>query len=411
MRPHGYWQDFENHRRFAQELAEKNGWKSREDWYNLQQSHFDELKGGGLLRGKDYRYVGSPFKFICTIFPNELWLPWKMKTQAPNKFWKDVNNLTYVLDYIASMEGFTNLDYFYTVSQATYEKYGLTDIQNKFTSQLKMLRLAFPCKEWKEWKFRPVTNGFWKNRKNIEISVKELALELGITEPSGWYAHTGNTIDKYLGTGLLANDFDCSFSSLLKYVYPEFQWKMYMFVKAAHRHWNDDANLKEWLVDFMNHRGFTTNDDLYKSRYEDVVEFHGRGVIDGFNGSYIRLFIHLIPDLDILKFFKAGVSKIANEYCDFRDKQEGCVGIREYRVTGTRWHVDIYYPSKNLAVEFLGDYWHGNPNKYKRDDINPSTKLTYGEMYDHTFKRMNAIIESGINVEFIWETDYKKIRI
>jgi len=397
----------ESHILFAKRLAEENNWTEYQDWCNLSQNHFRELDGDNILS----KYSRSPFDFICKIFPNELWLPWMMNTQAPNGFWKKPENLRYVLEYLAEKEGFTSIDDFYKVSQATYRKYGITSIQNKFGSQLKMLELAFPCKTWKEWKFRPVTRGCWDVRENIATAVKELALELGITDPSGWYPHTGKTIDMYLGTGLLSNHFEWSFTSLLKYVYPDFPWKMYMFVKAAHKHWHEDTNLKEWLVDFMNHRGFTTNDDLYKSRYEDVVEFHGGGVIDGFNGSYIRLFIHLIPDLDILKFFKAGVSKIANEYCDFRDKQEGCVGIREYRVTGTKWHVDIYYPSKNLAVEFLGDYWHGNPNKYKRDDINSSTKLTYGEMYAHTFKRINAIIESGINVEFIWETDYKKIRI
>jgi len=72
--------------------------------------------------------------------------------------------------------------------------------------------------------------------------------------------------------------------------------------------------------------------------------------------------------------------------------------------------VDGYDPITNTVYEFLGDYWHGNPHimKFSHDNIHPVTKLTYGEMYNKTFKTMSKIKNLGYNVKYIWEDDWYK---
>ena len=36
--------------------------------------------------------------------------------------------------------------------------------------------------------------------------------------------------------------------------------------------------------------------------------------------------------------------------------------------------VDGYNDKTKTIYEFYGDYWHGNPNRYKREDINVINK-------------------------------------
>lgn len=395
---------------YAKILATKNGWTTPEHWNNLRQNNFEDKIGQKIL-GK---YRRSPWKFIIEvvapyIYPNYLYLEWKIGYQAPNGFWKDPEKVRFCLDVLAGYENFTSLDGFYGVSQATYKKHGVSSIQNKFGSHLGMLKFAYQEKNWKEWKFRPVTRGFWNVRENVISAVKDIEHELGILEPSGWYKYTVATIDKYCGEGLISNKYQWSLLALLKDVYPDYPWKPYMLEKAPHKYWQNDDNCREWLSDYMEFRGYKKIEDLYKTRYESLIEYTGgRSIIDRFGGSYIQAFIHLHPELDVLLFYKAGVSKIANEWLLSQEEQEGPLE-REYRIPGTgkKWKVDGFNHAKKRVYEFLGDYWHGNPSKYNSDDINPSTCLTYGVMYTETMKRLDYIRELGYEVIYIWECEWK----
>lgn len=66
-----------------------------------------------------------------------------------------------------------------------------------------------------------------------------------------------------------------------------------------------------------------------------------------------------------------------------------------------RTEVDIYLPSLKLAIEFNGDHWHSDKMLLK------SKKMTALEY--HTEKR-NLAREKGIEILFIWESDWTKKR-
>lgn len=83
---------------------------------------------------------------------------------------------------------------------------------------------------------------------------------------------------------------------------------------------------------------------------------------------------------------------------------------RQYKITiDKKWfQVDGYDPLTNTIYEFLGDYWHGNPDKYKPNGLNEIANKTFGELYQETVNRIKLFENNGYNVEYIWETDYKK---
>ena len=57
-----------------------------------------------------------------------------------------------------------------------------------------------------------------------------------------------------------------------------------------------------------------------------------------------------------------------------------------------------------------GDFWHGNPIKFKSTDINPINKKTFGELYNETIKRDNIIQKEGYKLITIWESEYYKMK-
>jgi hypothetical protein len=77
-------------------------------------------------------------------------------------------------------------------------------------------------------------------------------------------------------------------------------------------------------------------------------------------------------------------------------------------INNKRIIVDGFNPTTNTVYEFWGDYWHGNPNKFRSTDMNPTTKKTFGELYQQTLVRRDLIQSAGYKVVDIWELDWKE---
>jgi len=75
-------------------------------------------------------------------------------------------------------------------------------------------------------------------------------------------------------------------------------------------------------------------------------------------------------------------------------------------VENRRYHVDGYHELCKTVYEFLGTYWHGDPDIYNADEVNTSAKKTFGELYEKTMIRIRAIERLGYKVIYVWERDF-----
>ena len=84
---------------------------------------------------------------------------------------------------------------------------------------------------------------------------------------------------------------------------------------------------------------------------------------------------------------------------------------RQYKIelNNKKYIVDGFDPLTNTVYEFNGDFWHGNPNKYKSNDVNPKTKTTYGELYNKSCEK-EKVLKEKFSLISIWESDYLKIQ-
>ena len=68
---------------------------------------------------------------------------------------------------------------------------------------------------------------------------------------------------------------------------------------------------------------------------------------------------------------------------------------------------DAYIPETNTIYEFYGDFWHGNPNRF-RGGINSRLNVSYEDLYKLTIEREKFLKQKGFNLISIWEDDYIK---
>ena len=71
--------------------------------------------------------------------------------------------------------------------------------------------------------------------------------------------------------------------------------------------------------------------------------------------------------------------------------------IKPYKVDGF---------NKNKIYEFLGDYYHGNPEKYKSNEYNQTCHKTFGELYEKTTEKFSKLNELGYSIYYVWENDW-----
>lgn len=76
-------------------------------------------------------------------------------------------------------------------------------------------------------------------------------------------------------------------------------------------------------------------------------------------------------------------------------------------VNGRLFKVDGFNPTTKTVYEFYGDYWHGNLNKFKANELNLLNKQSFGELYAATIEKEQILKSAGYNVISIWEQDFK----
>ena len=109
----------------------------------------------------------------------------------------------------------------------------------------------------------------------------------------------------------------------------------------------------------------------------------------------------------------SNTSKIACGFMDRLAAEMNCEIVHkhsttdsEFKIPSTSYKVDGFIPSQKIVIEFLGDFWHGNPKLYDENTMNISAQKTFGELYRHTFKRFEDIAKLGYKIYYMWEKDY-----
>lgn len=113
----------------------------------------------------------------------------------------------------------------------------------------------------------------------------------------------------------------------------------------------------------------------------------------------------LIGNMKLLSSNKAGkYRETAIEKAIRIFLEESKIEHKTQYVIGGKFCVDFYLPKHNIIIEALGDYWHGNPIKYNKDNLN-STQI---KSMNRDKARFAYFDKCGFISFKLWETDIKK---
>jgi hypothetical protein len=166
---------------------------------------------------------------------------------------------------------------------------------------------------------------------------------------------------------------------------------------------------KSWDADPVRHLFQTTNDvnDLIKTAKDFGISFHRLGryprKIFVLNNSIVNLF----KSIGAFEEVKQTRNRSGKENICFKDLQTEFKDlVQQFKIPNTNYDVDYYSPSSKIAIEFLGDYYHGNLELYKDSQMNQTVGKTFGQLNQETFERIKVIRAQGVSVLYIWENDW-----
>lgn len=115
-----------------------------------------------------------------------------------------------------------------------------------------------------------------------------------------------------------------------------------------------------------------------------------------------------------------GYSKISQEcfrkfdeyLTDYHTQYAEKGGEKMIQTKDHKYDVDYYIEELKIAIEFNGDVYHGNPQKYKPGDhcIPFNESITAKDLWRRDAQKYNEIEEVGIKVIPLWESDYLKLK-
>lgn len=65
------------------------------------------------------------------------------------------------------------------------------------------------------------------------------------------------------------------------------------------------------------------------------------------------------------------------------------------------------FSNEKIAIEYNGDFWHCNPEKYDKDYFNPKKKKYAFKILEDDLKRLEMLKNNQYKVLIIWESSYK----
>lgn len=71
-------------------------------------------------------------------------------------------------------------------------------------------------------------------------------------------------------------------------------------------------------------------------------------------------------------------------------------------INNIKYKVDAYVSSTNTIYEYFGYFWHGHPDKFSHEKINPKNKVPFKTLYDITLNRIENIKSAGFNIIYCW---------
>lgn len=147
------------------------------------------------------------------------------------------------------------------------------------------------------WLGSRVPNGFWESRDNRVAYMEWLGQQCGFFKPADWYNVRKHHFQRNHGGGLLRNEYGSSVLAAMMDLFPDFDWKPWLFGGAPNGFWKSRENRVRFMDWLGAELGFQSVEDWYSVTGADFFQHHGGGLLNNqFNGSVQALLIDYKPN-------------------------------------------------------------------------------------------------------------------
>jgi len=289
--PRGYWQDLQHRLQYMKWLGRQLGYRTIEDWYRIKYKHF--RKNNGYVMLNTY-FSGSPSQAVMETFPEYDWKPW-LFIQVPNGYWDNAHNRQEYMEWLGNKLNITTPVDWYNVTKKVFEKNNVKSFLNYYAGSPTAAIIDYiPDFEFHEWFFTSVHREFWADRENRRRYMEWLGQKLNFDNLDDWYKITKTHFKNNYG-GTLLNCYDGSSTLAVMDIFPEHNWKPWLFHQVPARFWEDPKNIKQCMEWLGNQLGLKQTTDWYQVTRNDFIRHKCGGILNVFDNSPIRAIKYYIP--------------------------------------------------------------------------------------------------------------------
>lgn len=407
-------------RRFIDYILEKENLK---DVHDMHDSYIKKHGGTGLISSYGFLpllKIAYPEKTILEFcIPN---------IQLTPEYWTP-ENIRKAFEYYSEKYNIS-INKLITLTNVDIEKIGWWRLSKEGTI-LELLRRGFPDINWDPLR---VSKIYWTEELKINAFNKIKTSEKWNSHED-YYKLTIEICKKYDLLKLI-NLYNHSPITLLKELFPDYEWKKWRFAKSNNC-WSDGNKLdidtcRDYFDYFYTENDFKTHDDfadyivkdfpagimvhfnfnLYKCMKTVYPEHHweeDKFQAVNYSKTSIKIWNDLMKKISILKLRHAlngGEVKIDNYSVDAYQSLKSYDDVLTIlRMLPSYCIIKQHNDSTIIIFEYHGSYWHAHPDYYLSEHIHPSKKIKCGEIYEATCKRTEELSKK-YNVVEIWEHHY-----
>jgi very-short-patch-repair endonuclease len=166
--------------------------------------------------------------------------------------------------------------------------------------------------------------------------------------------------------------------------------------KALHRERQSTFTLEKCIERHGEKRGTKIFNERQEKWSSKIEEMYQDGQFTRFcKSNWSKSEVNFINDL---------VKSIKLKDDEYYSTVNGNQFFRHFKELGRTFAYDFVYGRK--VIEFNGDYWHMNPDKYDENDFNKSIQETAGKKWESDTLKNSMIESHGYKVLTVWESEY-----
>lgn len=290
--PDGWWDNRDYRIEYMNWLGKLLGYSSPKDWYQIRTKDFEDNDGGNLL----YSYYGTKLDAVRDLFPKYDWKFWFFDP-APDKSWNSSANRREYMDWLSDELGYSKAEHWYGISKESFQQhYGSGMLAQFGNSPIEAVRNVYPEYELLIWKFDRCPNGFWRDEDNVRVYLEWLGKKKKYSSPKQWYKISSRILDANYGTSL-KNIWHGSPRQAAYCLFPDYDWKPWLFNQVPANWWKNADNRKEYFEWLGKKHGFLKPNDWYKAKKATFSKYKGARFLQEFDG-YQDAIMQSIPDFD-----------------------------------------------------------------------------------------------------------------